>query len=100
MNPLPKKALEWPPTAAASWAEAERGMLARLNPAARLLRGAEDDVDPDDLLLKTAFDMARKSGEARRWLAGALAETPEHDGGHRHDPNRHGGIRAGDGRRT
>jgi G3E family GTPase len=68
--------------------------LARLNPAARLLRGAEDDVDPDDLLLKTAFDMARKSGEARRWLAGALAETPEHDGGHRHDPNRHGGIRA------
>ncbi len=68
--------------------------LARLNPAARVVRAAEDEIDPDDLLLKTAFDMARKSGEAKRWLAGALAETPEHDGDHRHDPNRHGGIRA------
>lgn len=68
--------------------------LAQLNPASRVLRAAEDDVDPDDLLLKTAFDMARKSGEAKRWLAGAMTETPEQDGDHRHDPNRHGGISA------
>lgn len=69
--------------------------LRRLNPGAPILRLAEDDLDPDDLLLKTAFDMARKSGEARRWLAEAAAEAPSHGDDHAHDPNRHGdAIRA------
>jgi G3E family GTPase len=66
--------------------------LTRLNPAALVLRAAEDEVDPDDLLLRTAFDMARKTSEARRWLADAAADHDEAD--HGHDPNRHGNIRA------
>jgi G3E family GTPase len=70
--------------------------LARLNPAAPVVRGAEDEIDPDDLLLNTAFDLARKSGDARRWLAEAEATSASagHDG-HGHDVNRHGdAIRA------
>lgn len=62
--------------------------LKRLNPAAPLLRAAEEEIDPDDFLLKTAFDMARKSGEAKRWLAEAATEDAHDD--HPHDPHRHG----------
>lgn len=64
--------------------------LARLNPTAPVVRSAEDEIDPDDLLLRTAFDMSRKSGDARRWLSEAAhADAAAHDD-HGHDVNRHG----------
>jgi len=66
--------------------------LKQLNPAARVLRAAEDDIDPDDLLLRTAFDMAHKTSEARRWLDDAAVDRDDAD--HGHDPNRHGDIHA------
>lgn len=67
--------------------------LRQLNPAAPLLRAAEDALDAQALLAGDVFDLSEKSDAARAWFAAEAIAAPHHH--HRHDPNRHGAdIRA------
>jgi G3E family GTPase len=59
----------------------------RINPAAPLLRAAEDALDADMLLARDAFDLDAKSEAARAWFGAELARAPHAH--HGHDPNRH-----------
>jgi G3E family GTPase len=59
-----------------------------VNPAAPLLRGAEERLDADLLLARTAFDPALNSSALRAWFGSEL-HPHDHDHDH-HDRNRHG----------
>ncbi len=63
------------------------GMVARLNPAARLLR--EEPPDFAATLFANRFEPWQEAGsELEAWLGAAQGASPPHAAGH--DPNRHG----------
>jgi len=75
--------------------------LRRINPAAPLLRAAEQRLDPEELIGRDLFDLATKTQEVRRWFDEEAAQSAfsphRHEHGHphdhdrqsAHDPNRH-----------
>lgn len=67
--------------------------LHRLNPSAPIVRAANNEIDPDDLLTGDLYDARSKSKEVQHWLQAAGREI-EHEGqrhGEHHpvDVNRH-----------
>lgn len=62
-----------------------------INPGAPVWRASDEALDAAALLAHDVFELASKSEAARRWFAHET-QAPAH--AHRHDPNRHGTIRA------
>lgn len=69
-----------------------RGMIAALNPGAPVLDAAGGTAVPGALIGLGLFDIASKPDMVDAWLA--IDALGADHAGHRHDPNRHGDVRA------
>jgi G3E family GTPase len=67
-----------------------RAELARLNPGAPILDAAAGEATPQRLIGLGLYDVASKPAEVDAWLAIDATDG----GGHAHDVNRHGDVRA------
>lgn len=67
--------------------------LARINPAAAILRLDESVVPDASLFTSDIHDLGSRTGEVARWLSSETGHS-RHDHHHHHDLNRHGDVRA------